>query len=154
MRQANDMLLAVAEDWVQTIPNARTRRSYRRAAEVLFESMAPLEPFPRPITSADLQTFKALLVEDYKPATVNQRLVAVSSFVRWLVSEGRLPDAILDDLPKRVSLKHQMSHAETTPKQAIRLCHVLRSPSRPQLCGHWAGLGNRLHSGPTHSAPV
>lgn len=120
----DEMLISVAEEWLATIRNPRTQRSYRRATEVLFESMAPIEPFPRPITSTDLQTFKALLVEDYKPATVNQRIVAVSSFVRWLVAEGRLPDSILDALPKRVSLKHQMVHAETTPQQAMRLCRM------------------------------
>ena len=77
----------------------------RRTRESYAEDLAPLlaEVGQKPATALTDVDLRAFLThqESLAPATYNRRLAALRSFTRWLRNQGRLTEALLDDVERK-----------------------------------------------------
>ncbi len=64
---------------------------------------------PRLITPTDLRDFKRCLIDEWKqkPATVNRKLAALTSFLKWAAQKGLTVHGKIPPIPKRLALSRR-----------------------------------------------
>lgn len=92
---------ALLTSFLQTLDSESTQRAYRRAVEIAFRSLGPLDALTTPDLTAYRDSWLARLSEDHPrpvaPATVKLHLDALRSFLRFcrITGEFHLPTEVI-----------------------------------------------------------
>lgn len=126
--------------------DGNTARAYREDLADFFrwfEQTNGQEPAPELVTSVDLREYQShmLTVRGLKPATVNRRLSAVRSWLRWAKENGTV-----EDLP---SFPRRLAEAKGAPRALSRVeeARFLRAVEREGSARDKALVALMLHAG-------
>ncbi len=132
-------------DFLNTL-KSRTADAYRQDLADFarwFEATNGCELSPDAVTSVDLKEYQAHLVtaRGLKPATVNRRLAALKSWLRWCVETGLI--AAVPRFPRRVEAVRRAPRALTKTEEA----RLLRALERGGSARDRALIGLLLFAG-------
>ncbi len=121
-----DNLSPVVSEWLAYLhregKSASTRKGYRRglAHFATWYEQSGGEPFdPTAVIPRDVRDWLSFqqVVEEARPATVNQRLAALSGFYRWATAQERVPRDPTDGVK---SLRRESRRPRALPRRELR----------------------------------
>lgn len=149
-----DPPLPLVQTWLEYLDrqgrSPHTLKAYRRAWQHLFEWYQGSygEPCdPTRLIGRDIRDWKSYQqsVEKAAPSTINQRLVAASSFYEWATSQGKTTqDPTRDVSTMRLPQRQPQSLSAKQLRRLLRAVHNGGSPRATAMIELLAGTGVRV----------
>jgi integrase/recombinase XerC len=130
--------------------SAHTIAAYRRALQHFVawnEAQYGVAFDPMQVIPRDVEDWKAhqQTVENARPATINQRLVALSRFFAWAITEGNArSDPTADVSGIRPETRKPKAMTETELRRLLRAVHAGGNPRDIAIVEMLAGTGLRV----------